>query len=139
MRELRKTGYMHNRARLITANFLVRILHVDWKIGERLYSSLLTDYDPCVNNCNWQWVASVGIDTKPHSQRVFNPYIQSVKFDKDCDYIKKWIPELKDIPNKDIHKWNINYHKYNVDYPAPIVDYKQERLKTINAYDISFK
>ena len=136
MREIKKTGYMHNRARLITANFLVRILGVDWKIGEMLYAQLLTDYDPVVNNGNWQWIASCGIDPKPHSQRVFNPWTQNDKFDKKCEYVKKWLPELKDVPSKDILKWDKCCTKYT-QYLCPIVDYKKRRDETIKEYDKS--
>ena len=105
MRQLNKTGYMHNRARLITANYLNRILGCDWRLGEKYYATQLTDYDPSVNNGNWQWIASTGTDPKPYFQRLFNPWLQSKKFDKECEYIKYWIPELKEVPNKEIHEW----------------------------------
>jgi len=126
MRQLNETGYMHNRTRLITSNFLVRILICDWRWGEQYYASKLIDYDPAVNNGNWQWSAGSGTDTAPFSQRIFNPWLQSEKFDPDCEYIKKWIPELADVSNKDIHNW----FKSDVDvygYPKPIVDYKDQR------------
>ena len=133
MRELNKTGYMHNRARLITANFLNRILGCDWRIGEKYYASRLTDYDPSVNNGNWQWIASTGTDPKPYFQRLFNPWLQSKKFDKDCEYIKKWIPELKDIPNKEIHEWEKYSHKYDI-YLQPVRDYKEGREASVKMY-----
>lgn len=133
MRELNKTGYMHNRTRLITANFLNRILGCDWRIGEKYYASRLTDYDPSVNNGNWQWIASTGTDPKPYFQRLFNPWLQSKKFDKDCEYIKKWIPELKDIPNKEIHEWEKYSHKYDI-YLQPVRDYKEGREASVKMY-----
>jgi deoxyribodipyrimidine photo-lyase len=95
MRELNETGNIHGRSRLITANFLTRIYGINWRIGEAYYARQLIDYDPAVNNGNWQWVASVGVDTKHHSMRVFNPILQHKKFDPECEYVKRWIPELK--------------------------------------------
>ena len=133
MRELNKTGYMHNRARLITSNYLNRILGCDWRMGEKYYATKLTDYDPSVNNGNWQWIASTGTDPKPYFQRLFNPWLQSKKFDKDGDYIKKWIPELQEIPNKEIHEWEKYYHKYDI-YPKPIRDYKEGREASVKMY-----
>ena len=137
MRQLNKTGYMHNRARLITANFMNRILGYDWRLGEKYYASQLTDYDPCVNNGNWQWIASTGVDPKPYFQRLFNPWLQSKKFDKNCEYIKKWIPELKNVKNEDIHNWEKAYSKYDlseINYLKPIVSYSEGRKKSIEMY-----
>ena len=137
MRELNKTGYLHNRSRLITSNFLNRILRLDWRWSELYYARMLTDYDPAVNNGNHQWIASVGVDPKPYFQRLFNPWLQSKKYDKDCEYIKKWIPELKNIPNNEIHKWNEYYDKYDLNkikYFKPIVNYKIEREKSVEMY-----
>jgi deoxyribodipyrimidine photo-lyase len=88
MRELNVTGYMHNRVRLITASFLVKDLHIDWRYGERYFALKLVDYDPSINNGNWQWVASTGCDAQPFF-RIFNPWLQQKKFDPDCIYIKK--------------------------------------------------
>ena len=139
MRQLNTTGYMHNRGRLITSNFLNRILGIDWRHGEKYYATKLVDYDPIVNNGNWQWSASVGVDPKPYTQRIFNPWIQSEKFDKDCKYIKKWIPELKDVSNKHIHEWDNYYKFYDVKYNKPIVDYKVNRKESIKMYKKSYK
>ena len=131
MRELNTTGYMHNRARLITSNFLNRMLGYNWTVGEKYYATALTDYDPSVNNGNWQWIASTGTDPKPYFQRLFNPWLQSKKFDPDALYIKKWIPELKDVSAKHIHEWD----KYHTDvYISPIVNYKEARKKSIDMY-----
>jgi deoxyribodipyrimidine photo-lyase len=137
MRQLNETGYMHNRARLITANFLNRLLGYHWTLGEKYYATKLTDYDPAVNNGNWQWIASTGTDPKPYFQRLFNPIIQSEKFDPDAKYIKKWIPELENIPAKDLHKWESRYVNYNlgdVNYIPPIVNYKEARERSVKMY-----
>jgi deoxyribodipyrimidine photo-lyase len=137
MRQLNQTGYMHNRARLITANFMNRILGYDLRLGEKYYASQLTDYDPSVNNGNWQWIASTGSDPKPYFQRLFNPWLQSKKFDKECEYIKKWIPELNNVKNEDIHNWEKAYSKYDlneINYLKPIVSYSEGRKKSIEMY-----
>jgi deoxyribodipyrimidine photo-lyase len=137
MTQLNTTGYMHNRSRLITANFLNRMLGLDWRLGERYFAIKLTDYDPAVNNGNWQWVSSTGTDPKPYFQRLFNPIIQSKKFDKDAEYIKKWLPQLKDIPAKHLHEWGKYSGEYDlskIDYVAPIVDYKEARKRSIEMY-----
>lgn len=134
MRELNITGYMHNRGRLITSNFLIKILFINWQKGEKYFAQKLIDYDPCVNNGNWQWSASCGADSQPYF-RIFNPWIQSKKFDPTSEYIKKWIPELKDVKTTDIHKWDVSYKKYkNIKYPSPIVNYKKQRQKTLNNF-----
>lgn len=129
IRELISTGFMHNRIRMVTASFLIKDLHIDWREGERFFASHLVDYDPSVNNGNWQWVASTGCDAQPYF-RIFNPWLQQKKYDKDCIYIKRWIPELKDIPAKEIHHWYKNYTKYTTSYPPPMVDHNQERIIT---------
>ena len=134
MRELNETGYMHNRVRLITASFLVKDLHIDWRYGERYFALKLVDYDPSINNGNWQWVASTGCDAQPFF-RIFNPWLQQKKFDPNCNYIKKWIPELKGAPVNLIHEW---YNTVNAtidkstklsqieNYPRPIVEHQKE-------------
>lgn len=103
MRELASTGYMHNRVRMVTASFLTKNLHLDWRLGEEHFAEQLIDYDPAVNNGNWQWSASTGCDAQPYF-RIFNPWRQQLKFDKDCVYIKQWVPELEPFPAKAIHK-----------------------------------
>ena len=93
--------------------------------------------DPSVNNGNWQWIASTGTDPKPYFQRLFNPIIQSEKFDPEATYIKKWLPELKNIPATDLHKWESKYKNYNLgglNYVAPIVNYKEAREKSVKMY-----
>lgn len=134
MRQLNATGYMHNRARLIVASFLIKTLLINWKKGEEYFASKLTDYDVASNNGNWQWTASTGADSQPFF-RIFNPWRQTEEYDPDCKYIKKWIPELKDIPVKDIIKWNTEYIKHkNEKYPKPICVYEEQKDKIIKMY-----
>lgn len=130
MRELNATGCMHNRVRMITASFLVKDLHIDWYWGERYFARHLVDYDPCVNNGNWQWAASTGCDAQPYF-RIFNPWLQQQKFDRDCRYIYRWVPELKSFPPDIIHRWDKKY--IQCDYVQPIVDHKieSERAKRL--------
>lgn len=127
MRELNTTGYMHNRVRMIVASFLTKHLRLDWRLGEKYFASKLTDYDPAVNNGSWQWAASTGCDAQPYF-RIFNPWSQQKRYDKDCLYIKKWVPELSDIDAKHIHKIADNPVK---DYPEPIVDHSHAREETL--------
>ena len=134
MRELNTTGFMHNRGRLITSNFLIKILLVDWRKGEKYFAQKLIDYDPSVNNGNWQWSASTGADSQPYF-RIFNPWLQSKKFDATCEYIKKWVPELDKVKNNDIHRWGQRCTNYkDIDYPQPIVDYSGMRKKALFLY-----
>ncbi len=133
MRELNATGFMHNRVRMVTASFLVKDIHIDWRKGEQYFASRLVDYDPAVNNGNWQWTASTGCDAQPYF-RIFNPWNQQVKFDKDCEYVRRWIPELREIPVKSIHKWFSEHGKYDVSYPAPMCDHKEEAHRAIILY-----
>ncbi|MFX1253082.1 MAG: cryptochrome/photolyase family protein [Promethearchaeota archaeon] len=125
MRELNTTGYMHNRIRMIIASFLTKDLHIDWRWGERYFARKLIDYDPCVNNGNWQWAASTGCDAQPYF-RIFNPWLQQKKYDSSCEYIKKWIPELKEISNKLIHTLFKQEEAQVQNYPPPIVDHSVE-------------
>jgi deoxyribodipyrimidine photo-lyase len=137
MRQLNKSGYMHNRARLITANFLNRILNIDWRKGEMYYATKLIDYDPSVNNGNWQWVASTGVDTSQYFQRVFSPINQSKKYDPDAEYIKHWIPELKDITPAHLHDWEKYKYMYtdqDLKYTPPIISYSYGRTRSLKAY-----
>lgn len=134
MRELNTTGYMHNRARLIVASFLVKTLLIDWREGEKYFATQLTDYDVASNNGNWQWIMGGGADSQPYF-RIFNPWSQSEEHDPETVYIKKWIPELSDVSSKDIHNWYKMYTDYeSVDYPAPIVDYTEQKKKVLVMY-----
>jgi deoxyribodipyrimidine photo-lyase len=133
MRELNSTGYMHNRARLITSGILVKNFGIDWRWGEEYFSQKLIDINAPVNNGNWQWSASTG-ENKGEYYRIMNPWTQSEKFDKDAIYIKKWVPELESVDAKDIHHWDIacKDEKYkHIDYPKPIIEYGPEMRKEI--------
>jgi deoxyribodipyrimidine photo-lyase len=138
MTEMNTTGFMHNRARLIVSSFLIKLLLVDWKWGEKYFAKTLVDYDPSVNTGNWGWASGSGADAQPYF-RIFNPWLQGEKYDPNCEYIKKWIPELKDVDNKHIHKWYDNYDEYDVDYYKPIIDYNKSKNKGINAYKVAFR
>jgi deoxyribodipyrimidine photo-lyase len=134
MRSVNQTGFMHNRARMIVSSFLIKILLMDWQKGEKYFAQILYDYDIHNNNGGWQWSASTGSDSQPYF-RIFNPWLQSEKYDPDAEYIKKWIPELADVPAKHLHHWD-KYHEEhpNVRYPAPIVDYATNKEKSIKRY-----
>jgi len=124
MRELVKTGYMHNRVRMIVASFLTKDLHIDWRWGERFFANHLIDYDPAVNNGNWQWAASTGCDAQPYF-RIFNPWSQQQKFDPQCEYIKRWVPELKGLAPAAIHTLYQLRMKV-ISYPFPMVEHNIE-------------
>ena len=129
MKELINTGYMHNRGRLIVSSFLCKDLHMDWRLGEQYFATTLIDYDPINNNGGWQWTSGTGTDASPYF-RILNPWIQSKKFDPNADYIKKWLPELKNVPANDIHTWDLCYKNYSI-YLEPIVSHAKERIKAL--------
>lgn len=131
MRELNVSGYMHNRGRLIVSSFLIKNLGIDWRKGEKYFAQKLIDYDVLVNNGNWQWTSGSGADSQPYF-RVFNPWLQSERYDKDCKYIKYWLPELKNVDNKHLHNWE-KYYDENI-YIKPIVDYKKSKEDILNIY-----
>ena len=136
MRELNKTGYMHNRSRLITSGFLVKLALIDWRKGEKYFAQKLTDYDPAQNNGGWQWSSGSGADSQPYF-RIMSPISQSTKFDPDGSYIKKWIPELKDVEPKHLHDWekfNNLYDLKKINYVEPCLDYKKARKRTMEVY-----
>ena len=135
MREMNTTGYMHNRGRMTVASFLIKTLLIDWQWGERYFAQQLTDYDLASNNGNWQGISGTGVDMKPYF-RDMNPWIQSVKFDKDAEYIKKWVPELENVEPKVIHEW-YKYHTENpsIKYSKPIVEYTAQKKKMMNMYE----
>jgi deoxyribodipyrimidine photo-lyase len=118
IRQLYETNWMHNRLRMVVASFLTKNLGIDWRIGEKWFRRYLIDYDEAVNTGNWQWSASVGADPKP--VRIFNPLLQSEKFDTECKFIKKYIPELAQVDPKKIHTLDLDWVYY-----APIVDQKE--------------
>ena len=123
MRQLKICGWMHNRCRMVVASFLVKNLFIDWRKGEEHFAKSLVDYDPSSNNGGWQWCASTGTDSQPYF-RIFSPTLQMKKFDNNCDYIKKWIPELKDVSNKIILNWETKQYP-NINYPKPIINTKE--------------
>ena len=136
MRELYSTGWMHNRVRMIVGSFLVKHLLINWKEGEKYFRNCLLDYSPASNIAGWQWVAGCGADAAPYF-RIFNPILQGEKFDKEGEYVKKWLPELKDLPKKFIHKpWEFEEEKFKIgrDYPAPIVKHEDARSKALGAF-----
>ena len=136
MRELYSTGWMHNRVRMIVGSFLVKHLLINWVEGEKYFRKCLLDYSPASNVSGWQWVAGCGADAAPYF-RIFNPILQGEKFDKEGDYVKKWVSELKYLPKKFIHKpWEFNNEKFKLgkDYPHPIVNHEEARTKALNAF-----
>ena len=133
-RQLLATGWTHNRGRMISSSILIKILLIDWRKGEQFYAQHLVDYDVASNNGGWQWSSGSGADSQPFF-RYFNPYTQSKDHDKDCEYIKKWIPELRSVDSDDIHNWDTAWEKHkDIKYPKPIVDYKDQREKSIKMY-----
>ena len=134
MRQLNTSGFCHNRARLIVASFLTKTLLISWEKGEKYFSNVLTDYDPASNNLNWQWCASTAVDSQPYF-RIFNPWNQQEAHDPDCEYIKKWVPELKDLEPKIIHNWKTEWSNYkDVKYPKPICNYEIQKEKALKMY-----
>ena len=123
MRQLAREGYMHNRARLITASFLTKDLYLDWREGARHFWDLLADGDVANNAGNWQWVAGTGNDTRPN--RVFNPIRQARRFDPDGDYVRRYVPELSGIDGRAVHEpWKIGpLERGAIDYPEPVLDH----------------
>ncbi|PSW06783.1 deoxyribodipyrimidine photo-lyase [Photobacterium lipolyticum] len=133
MRQLLATGWMHNRLRMIVASFLTKDLLIDWRAGEQWFMSHLIDGDFASNNGGWQWAASTGTDAQPYF-RVFNPTLQGQRFDPTGDFIRIWIKELKDVPNKYIHTPHLWDGANTLDYPRPIVDHKLARLLAIESF-----
>lgn len=133
MRQLRHEGWMHNRVRMLVASFLVKDLHVRWQRGADHFMAWLVDGDLPQNQLNWQWVAGTGRDASPYF-RVFNPVTQGVKFDPDGYYVRRWVPELRNIPGKAVHEpWKLP-RSAAPEYPEPIVDHAHERAVTLGAY-----
>ncbi|MBE2896015.1 deoxyribodipyrimidine photo-lyase [Pasteurellaceae bacterium HPA106] len=126
MRQLNQTGFMHNRLRMIVASFLTKDLLIDWRWGEAYFAEKLLDFDLAANNGGWQWAASTGCDAQPYF-RIFNPVTQSQKFDPDGEFIRRYVPELSALNNKDIHAPWVAKTPVLVDYPAPMVDHTEQR------------
>ncbi|MFF7125410.1 MULTISPECIES: deoxyribodipyrimidine photo-lyase [unclassified Streptomyces] len=122
MRQLRQEGWMHNRARLLTASFLTKTLYVDWRIGADHFLHWLVDGDVANNQLNWQWMAGTGTDTRPN--RVLNPVTQAKKYDPEGTYVRRWVPELADVEAASVHEpWKLpGLDRAALDYPDPIVE-----------------
>ncbi len=134
MRQLLKTGWMHNRLRMIVAMFLSKILLLDWRLGEKHFMAHLIDGDFSANNGGWQWCASTGTDSVPYF-RIFNPLTQSQRFDPKGEFIRKFCPELAHLDSKTIHDpFAFGIKPEALNYPQPIVDYKSMRIKTLNLF-----
>ena len=141
MRQLAQTGWMHNRARMLTASFLTKDLLINWQAGEKWFMQNLLDGDPACNNGGWQWCAGTGADAAPYF-RIFNPVLQGRKFDPRGGYARAWLPELKQVPDAFIHEpWRMppdvqaacGVH-IGREYPPPIVDHAAARERTLAAY-----
>lgn len=132
MRQLNQTGWMHNRLRMLTASFLSKLLFIDWRRGEQYFMQTLIDGEFAANNGGWQWSASTGCDAAPYF-RVFNPTTQSERYDKEGEFISRFVPELKSLSAKHIHNPSDAQRK-ELDYPMPIVDYKAARKQAIEAF-----
>ena len=138
MRQLLAEGWMHNRVRMIVASFLVKDLHIWWRPGARWFLEQLVDGDLASNNHGWQWVAGTGTDAAPYF-RVFNPVLQGQKFDPDGDYVRRYVPELRDcgLEGKELHApWEAKSGPPG-DYPGPIVDHFVERDETLHRYELA--
>ncbi len=141
MRQLRQTGFMHNRLRMIAASFLVKDLGVDWRLGEAYFAEQLNDFDLAANNGGWQWTASTGCDAQPWF-RIFNPVTQAQRFDPEGRFIRRFLPQLADVPARRIHApWQMTLLEQQAagciigrDYPVPIVDHALAREKTLKRY-----
>jgi deoxyribodipyrimidine photo-lyase len=142
MAQLNRTGYMHNRLRMVTASFLVKDLGLDWRRGERYFALRLNDYELASNNGGWQWAASTGCDAQPWF-RIFNPVTQSRKFDANGDFIRRWLPQLARLDARDIHApWLADPAELadkgvvlGSDYPLPVVDHDKARQRTLERFE----
>lgn len=141
MRQLAATGWMHNRARMVVASFLVKHLLIDWRWGERFFMQHLLDGDPAANNGGWQWAAGTGTDAAPYF-RIFNPILQSRNFDPEGVYIRRWVPELAHLPTAALHApWEMSKEEQSrmgcrvgQEYPAPLVEHAFARQRALESY-----
>ncbi|GAA2358432.1 deoxyribodipyrimidine photo-lyase [Saccharopolyspora halophila] len=133
MRQLLREGWMHNRARMITASFLVKTLHHDWRSGARHFLRHLVDGDVANNQMNWQWTAGTGTDTRPN--RVLNPLRQAQRYDPGGDYVRRYLPELRSVPGAAVHEpWKLAVdHRRSLNYPDPMVDLDEGRSRFLEA------
>ncbi len=144
MRQLRREGHMHNRARLVVGSFLTKDLGIDWRWGERWFMRLLLDGDQSNNNGNWQWIASVGVDPQPAFRRIYNPALHMERFDPDGSYVREYVPELRDVPDAHLREpWEMPADVQREvgcvigeDYPEPMVDHKAARRDALARYHV---
>ncbi len=141
--QINQTGYMHNRLRMVVASFLVKDLGIDWRRGEAWFAEKLNDFELASNNGGWQWASSSGCDAQPWF-RIFNPVTQSQKFDPDGNFIRRYLPQLKGLSNKDIHApWTVPAQRLEDaglvlgdHYPLPVVDHAKARERTLERYAV---
>ena len=144
MRQLRREGWMHNRARLVVGSFLTKDLGIDWRWGERWFMRLLVDGDEANNNGNWQWIASVGTDPQPAFRRIYNPARQMERHDPSGDYVRRYVPELRSVPDEHLAEpWLMPEEVQRAagcvigeDYPEPIVDHAEARRAALERYRV---
>jgi deoxyribodipyrimidine photo-lyase len=142
MRQLRREGWMHNRARLVVGSFLTKDLGIDWREGERHFMRLLIDGDEANNNGNWQWIASVGVDRAPFFRRLYNPTLHMQRYDPDGKYVRRYVPELHAVPAEYLREpWTMPREVQEQcgcvigrHYPAPIVERSEARAQAIERY-----
>jgi deoxyribodipyrimidine photo-lyase len=136
MRELRETGFMHNRTRMIAAMFLTKDLHLDWRLGEQYFMQTLVDGEIASNNGGWQWSAGTGADAAPYF-RIQNPWSQTKRFDPEAAYIKKWVPELRDVPAEKLMDAPPPGVRVAKNYPPPVVDHSVARDITLDLFKVT--
>ncbi|HET8822422.1 MAG TPA: deoxyribodipyrimidine photo-lyase [Thermoleophilaceae bacterium] len=144
MRQLRREGWMHNRARLVVGSFLTKDLGIDWRWGERWFMKLLIDGDEANNNGNWQWIASVGVDPQPAYRRIYNPARHQERFDPRGEYVRRYVPELRPVPTEHLAEpWTMPDEAQRAcgcvigrDYPEPIVDHREARREALERYRV---
>ena len=136
MRELRETGFMHNRTRMIAAMFLTKDLHLDWRLGEQYFMQTLVDGEIASNNGGWQWSAGTGADAAPYF-RIQNPWSQTKRFDPEAAYIKKWVPELRDVPAEKLMDAPPPGVRVAKNYPPPVVDHSAARDITLELFKVT--
>lgn len=144
MRQLKREGWMHNRARLVVGSFLTKDLGIDWRRGERWFMRLLLDGDEANNNGNWQWIGSVGVDPQPVYRRIYNPARQQERHDPDGVYVRRYVPELARVPDRYLAEpWTMPEDvqreagcEIGSDYPAPIVDHREARERALDRYRV---
>jgi deoxyribodipyrimidine photo-lyase len=142
MRQLAAEHWMHNRVRMVVGSFLTKDLQLDWRLGEAHFMALLLDGDMAANNGGWQWIASTGTDPAPYFQRLLNPVTQQRRYDPDGIYVRRWVPELRDVGDEHLAEpWTMSEDEQRAagcvigrDYPEPIVDHAVERRRAIERY-----